>query len=693
MTVNLLERPLADVDPVAERSDVVAPADDYSDASADTSSETVEVVAPVIVIGGGPVGIRAAQELSRAGCDVVLFNAERWKPYNRVKLTPLLSGDVQLGQVEQSLEFPGDGKVSLYSNTSIVDIDRERKSVTTNRGRQFTYDKLIIATGSRAHVPPIEGRDLDGVFTFRNFDDVEKLLARSFRSRQCVVVGGGLLGLEAARGMADRGVETYVIEHEDHLMARQLDRAGGDGLKAAVEKMGLHVLTGTRVTAFTGQTRLEAIELAGRDPVICDTAIICTGIRPNMEMARDIGLAVGRGIKVDHTLLTSDPNIYAVGECAEFEDQIYGLVGPGFEQAIAAVQHITDRRPEGKAAYGGSVLATKLKIVGTDVFSTGDVEQLDQRRDLNSVVFEDEVNGIYRRLVFKRYRLVGAIALGDWTELARIQETVKSGGVIYPWQARRFATTGLVWPKTEPKSVKDWPRTATVCNCTGVTRGQIGDCIAVGAVSLDDVKRDTGASTVCGTCKIHIGELLEAPVPREPVAWWRTLTLLSVLTALAAAITLFSPAVPTAVAIDERSWADLLFLDSYTKQVSGYTLLALSVLAAVLSLRKRLSFTKLGSFSSWRTAHTAIGVIALVALFAHTGFRLGSNLNMWLMLSFLGLALAGAVAGAATALEHRVFDAPQSAARLRTASFWMHLIAFWPLPPLLAVHILTVYFY
>ena len=185
----------------------------------------------VVVIGGGPAGIRTAQELARSGQHVVLLNAERWRPYNRVKLTPLLSGDVQLGQVEQSLDFPGPGKVSLYSDTRVVSIDRSARTVTAQNGRSWAYDKLVICTGSRAHVPPIPGIDLPGVFTFRNFDDVEKLVARSVRARRCVVVGGGLLGLEAARGMHDRGAETVVIEHEIGLMARQLDARGSELLK------------------------------------------------------------------------------------------------------------------------------------------------------------------------------------------------------------------------------------------------------------------------------------------------------------------------------------------------------------------------------------------------------------------------------------------------------------------------------
>lgn len=648
---------------------------------------------PVVIIGGGPSGIRVAQELSKSGSNAVLFNAERWQPYNRVKLTPLLSGDVQIGQVTQALNFNGPGNVALYSNTSVVAIDREAKTVTTKQGRVWPYSKLVICTGSRAHIPNIPGRDLAGVYTFRNFDDVEKLVARSMRSRHCVVVGGGLLGLEAARGMKERGVPTTVIEHEAFLMARQLDAKGGEHLADHVRQMGIDVLTGTSVKAFTGVERLQAVELSSGNSIDCDTVILCTGVRPNMEFARDIGLQVGRAIKVDKNLRTSDPNIYAVGECAEFENQICGLVGPCYDQAIAAAHHIAGSKGR-LTVYKGSTPATKLKIVGIDVFSIGDVEQLEQRQDCRTITFEDNAKGLYRRIVIRRGQLVGAIAIGDWAEIGPLQEAVKTNKLLMPWQERRFARTGDIWPQREPASARDWPRSQTVCNCTGVNRGQIGDAIALGAQSIEDVKRDTGASTVCGSCGIHIAEILDAPAPREAVKGWRTLAAASLVALIGAIATYFLPVWPTATHIEARNFADTLFLESIPKQWTGYTLLALSSVAAILSLRKRIPlFSKLGGYNGWRIIHLLFGCIALGVLFAHTGFRLGANLNSWLMATFLCLALAGAFAGFTTAFEHTIGNSAKTAASLRKTSFWLHLIAFWPLPLLLTFHILIVYFY
>jgi nitrite reductase (NADH) large subunit len=651
------------------------------------TAEGQAITQSVAIIGGGPSGLRLAQELSRRGISTTVFNAERWAPYNRVKLTPLLSGDVQIGQVLQPLVFPGPGHVDVYSDRSVVDVDRSRKTISDKFGRVWPYAKLVFCTGSRAHVPPIPGHDLPGVFTFRNFDDVEKLVARSFRSRRTIVIGGGLLGLEAARGMTDRGTETWVIEHERHLLARQLDEHAGQLLAQHIDALGIRIRTGQSVARIEGRDRVEGLELSGGERIACDTVILCTGVRANMELARDIGLAVGRGIKVSATLQTADPDIYAVGECAEFESHVCGLVGPAFEQAAIAAAHIAGET----VAYSGSVPATKLKVVGIDVLSIGDVEQIEQRTELGSLSFEHDDRKIYRRLIVSRGRLVGAVAIGDWAEINRLQEAVRSRQRLWPWQRVRFWWKGDVWAKRAPASVREWPRAATVCNCTGVTRGQIGDAISLGCATIADVRRDTGASTVCGSCGPLIEELLGAPPKRQPVRLFKPIATASAIAGVLALVTFLAPAWPTARNIEMRGVADLLWLNGTWKQVSGYMLLALSVAAAVLSLRKRA--IRFGDFANWRVVHVAVGVATLLTLFLHTGFRLGSNLNKWLMLSFLFTAFAGAAAGLATALEHRLLSSQRQAARSRALTFSLHILALWPLPLLLTAHVLCFYFY
>lgn len=646
-------------------------------------TEAQDETAPVVVVGGGPVGLRAAEELGKRGLRVTLLNAERWRPYNRVKLTPFLAGEVQIGQVYQPLPFQGKGRIKLYTGLRAVTIDREHRLIWTQLGRCFPYSVLVLATGSRAHIPNLPGRDLPGVYTFRNFDDVESLMARRARARRAVVIGGGLLGLEAARGMAARRIETTVVEHGPHLMARQLDAEAGDLLAREIERMGVEVRTGAAINAIEGELAVEGVSLAYGERLSADTVLICTGIRANVEIARDAGLAVDRGIRVDDRMRTGDPAIYAVGECAQIGDDVFGLVAPGLEQASIAAANITG----GIAQYAPSPPSTKLKAVGVDVFSMGDIEQLDQRSDIKTADWRSDDQRRYRRLVMKRGRLIGALGIGDWQEVNRLQQAIRDRRRIWAWELYRFRRSGGLFGDKQPASVRDWPAAATVCNCTGVSRGQLGDAIALGCDSVAALRRETSASSVCGTCKPHLETLLAMPASREATPGWRWIGFLSLFAVIVAAIAVVAPPWPFVTSVQTGFRLDMLWIDGFWKQVSGFLLLALASLAAFLSIRKRIRKRKLGSYDAWRILHVAVGALALAVLFIHSGFNLGANLNFWLMACFLTLSIAGAITGIFTALEHKFGGAA------RRPLVWLHIIAFWPLPVLLLVHIVSSYAY
>jgi nitrite reductase (NADH) large subunit len=643
--------------------------------------------APVIVVGGGPSGLRVAQELARRAIPVIQFNAERWRPYNRLKLTPFLAGEVQIDIVYQPNLFPAGSAVTQYTGQTIVAIDRAAKTVENQFGRRFAYSKLVLCLGAHPHIPPIPGRKLPGVYRFRNFDDVELLVARSMRSRRTVVIGGGLLGLEAARGMALRKVDTIVVEHETHLMARQLDRGAGLLLEEQILAMGLGVRTGCSVQAIEGAGRVEHVRLSSGETIACDSVIICTGIRSNIELAREAGIAVGRGITVNDRMQTSDPDVYAAGECAEHDGHVYGLVAPGLEQAAVAAGHLAGEN----ASYRGSVPTTKLKIVGTDVFSMGDIEQLDQRLDVSSVTWKQPRKGIYRRLVRRRGRLVGALAVGDWPEVNRIQQAVRDRGFIWPWQLWWLRRTGRLFPVSAPKLAALWPAAATVCNCTGVTRGQLGEAMRNGAGTVDLLMRDTNASTVCGTCRPLLHEILGQAAQHEPVFGARTIAVASGLAALASLAAVLLPSWPYSQSLQQGIGIDGLWMAGFWKQVTGFTLLGLSALVAFLSVRKRVRMDWLGGYRFWRIVHTAVGAGALGVLFMHTGFHLGQNLNRWLMVTFLCVAGAGSATGIVTAREHAVLS--KGKVSPRPAFVWLHILIFWPLPVLLLLHVVTVYAY
>ncbi|MCV6598313.1 MAG: FAD-dependent oxidoreductase, partial [Mangrovicoccus sp.] len=431
---------------------------------------------PVLVIGGGPVGMRAAQRLAAAGQPVRVINAESVLPYNRVKLTPLLAGEVGFDAItlHRPEESAHSDLITIHNGLRAERIDRGARQVITSDGGSWPYETLILATGSSAHMPRIAGSDLPGVFTFRDHADTEWLIARSLSARHVVVIGGGLLGLEAARGMQRRGAQVTIVEHEGRLMPRQLDRAGAAELQARIEMLGVQVLCGQSVTGISGLGRVEKVHLRDGTEMAADTVIICTGVRANTWLAKEAGLGVGRGVVVDDQLRSNDPAIFAVGECAEHDGQVYGLVGPGLDQADMAASVIAG----GQGGYHGSLPATRLKVLGADVFSAGPVEQLDAARHIESLSYHE--GSSYRRLFLQRGRLVGAIAVGAWDQASRVQQAVADQIQIWPWHIRRFTKEGELF------SVRDGgtaalPATALVCTCTATSCGQLRSAVAQGA--------------------------------------------------------------------------------------------------------------------------------------------------------------------------------------------------------------------
>lgn len=350
-----------------------------------------------------------------------------------------MGGDVQFGDITLATGGERDSGPQIQTGVRVTKIDRDAQCVTTASGAILPYETLVIATGSRAFVPNIPGADLAGVYTFRTADDASALLARCFSARQVTVVGGGLLGLDAARGLNRRGCHVTVVEHENRLMPRQLDPAAAAHLKTKIKALGVDVHISARVSEITGSDRFEAVELADGTVVKSDTVILCTGVRANLSLASSSGLAFERGILVSDRMQTSDPSIYAVGECAQYVGQVIGLVGPGYAQAEVAAAAISGE----EAQYTAPLNATKLKAICADVFSVGDVESFDASANVKSHVWQSD--SAYRRIFVERGKLVGAIAVGAWDQVSRILEATKAGALIYPWMLFRFRRSGALW--------------------------------------------------------------------------------------------------------------------------------------------------------------------------------------------------------------------------------------------------------
>lgn len=655
---------------------------------APTSHAAFEI-ADVIVVGAGPVGTRVIQELHRLrpALRLVLVGDEPCLPYNRVRLSSALAGEVSWDSLAADSRVPEHANVMARYGCRIEAIDRSAREVVAAGGARMRYRHLVLALGSRPVVPALPGMQLAGVFTLRDMRDAQRLAARMVRSRHTIIVGGGLLGLEAARAMRRHHTRVTVIDHADRLMARQLDTEGGGLLAQRIAALGIEVLVGDGLLRVDGEDSVAGITLRSGRQVHADTLVVAAGIRPNVEIARAAGLQVGHGIRVDDLLRTNDPAIFAVGECAEHRGAVYGLLAPGYEQAAVVANAIAGI---GQVRYAGSTSATKLKVMSCPVFSIGDTGNEGLSNFDRVHRFRDPRNGVYRKLVLNRGRLTGAMAVGDWDEVGRLQEAVLRGRYVLPWQRTRFERCGSVWGDELGADVGAWPADATVCNCTGVTRGQLAEAMRKGCASVDALAGCTGASSVCGTCKPLLAQLVGAQASAQPVRGARTIALLGA-GAIAAAALLLLPGLPYADTVQGDVHWDRLWRDGAWKQVSGFSLLALMLALGALGLRKRWSFPAFGAFDLWRLVHVVLGMAVVAGLVVHTGGRTAGHLNAALSICVVGLALGGGIASWVLGREHEMDGARARA--WRSTALWSHILLLWPLPVLIAFHVLKTYWF
>ena len=466
----------------------------------------------LVLIGNGMAGVRTVEELLKIDdslYDITIFGSEPYGNYNRIMLSPLLASEKNIDEIMLNDEsWYKENNITLHSGIAVEKIDRVNKQVIAD-GLSVDYDRLIIATGSNPFILPVPGVELEGVIGFRDIADVETMLAATKIYKNAVVIGGGLLGLEAANGLMKQGMDVSVVHLSDSLMNRQLDKTSSSLLKTSLEERGMNFYLKADTESIIGDKHVTAVRFKDGSEVDADLVVMAVGIRPNIHLAQQANIYCDKGIVVTDTMQTYDPNIYAVGECVQHRETCYGLVAPLFDQAKVCANHLAQ---VGTKQYEGSVTSTKLKVTGIDLFSAG--QFIEQEGD-EALVLQDPSQGVYKKLVIRENTIKGAVLYGDtidgsWYFQLMREQTDVSGfrhNLLFGQHDLGDAGHG------EESRVVAMSNDAEICGCNGVCKGDIVTAIGEkGLFTLDDVRAHTKASSSCGSCTALVEALLASTV-------------------------------------------------------------------------------------------------------------------------------------------------------------------------------------
>ena len=470
----------------------------------------------LVMVGNGMAGVRTLEELLKISpdlYDITVFGAEPHANYNRILLSPVLAGEMTLKDIMlNDVDWYARNNITLHLNKTVTKIDRRAKQVIAEDGTLAGYDRLLLATGSTPFMLPIPGTDLEGVITYRDIHDTNAMIEAAGKYRHAVVIGGGLLGLEAANGLKLRGMNVTVVHLMDWLMERQLDQTAARMLQKSLEAKGLQFLLKTQTSAIVGDSqdgRVRGVKFNDGSELAADLVVMAVGIRPNTTLAESAGIHCNRGVVVNDTMQTYDPRIYAVGECVSHRGTAYGLVAPLFEMGRVAANHLANF---GIGRYEGSVTSTKLKVTGIDLFSAGDFTGNDETEE---IVLHDAVGGIYKKLVLKDNRIVGGVMYGDtvdgswYFQLLRDRQDVHELREHLMFGQSHLGNAGHAG-QNKAAAMAD---SAEVCGCNGVCKGAIVNAIkAQGLFTLEDVRKHTKASSSCGSCTGLVEQILASTV-------------------------------------------------------------------------------------------------------------------------------------------------------------------------------------
>ncbi|MFC5467139.1 nitrite reductase large subunit NirB [Cohnella suwonensis] len=462
----------------------------------------------LVMVGNGMAGVRAIEHLLKLAPDayeITIFGAEPHPNYNRIMLSSVLAGGADIKDIVlNDWDWYKDNGICLHAGHRVERIDTVRRTVTSDKGLTAEYDSLLIATGSDAFMLPLPGADKEGVIGFRDIKDCETMMETSKKYKKAIVIGGGLLGLEAARGLLNLGMDVTVVHINSYIMNRELDQAAGLMLQKELEEQGMKFLLRKNSSAIIGKKRVTGLAFTDGTEAEADLIVMAVGIRPNVALGVKANLEVKRGIVVNDFLETSEENIYALGECAEHRGITYGLVAPLYEQGAVLAKRLAGLETAG---YAGSVTSTKLKVSGVDVYSAG---RYDEPEGSRSLKYQDELDGVYKKLVLRDDKLIGAVLFGDTGDGAKLFSIIKSGESVKGREKELLlgAPLGAAGGSQDDR-LAAMADDEIVCGCNGVTKAAIGDAVVnKGCTSLGEIKACTKASGSCGGCKPLVEGLL-----------------------------------------------------------------------------------------------------------------------------------------------------------------------------------------
>lgn len=651
---------------------------------------TEENSKPILaLIGNGMVSCRFCEEFVNLKLndiyDLVVIGEEEKPAYDRVQLTKYAADRSFDKILLKNSRWYKENNIKLLLGKAVESVNTEQKTLLIKDGENIKYNKLVFATGSAPYVPPVPGNDSPGVFVYRTYKDVDKISDFAEGCRVAAVVGGGLLGLEAANFLKNLGLRTHIIEQAEYLMPRQLDISGSQLLMNKIKNKGYQLHTGVSLEEIK-KLENNSLDICFKDgeKISVDIVIFAAGVRANSDLALNAGISCSqsKGIVVNDCLETSVKDIYAIGECVRHKGQLYGLVAPGYEMA-----GILARRISGKDdLFVEADMSTRLKMLGEDVISLGDALQ-----PYKSIIYRNE--DTYRKIVHFENTIVGAIGVGEWLQSGQIQTAIQNKMPLNIKEIRNFIKTGSLWDN-ERLDVRKWPDDTLICNCMKISKGTILEKINEGKNTPLLIKACTGASSVCGSCEPLVSTLCGQNVePRNKPE--KTLLVFSFLTLSAVLVLLFSTPFWGGNSVESFKYKATAFLTSSSiRQISGFTILGLTVLAAALSLRKRMKKFQFGSFKAWRLTHALIGFLSVIILILHTGFSAGRNINFILFTTFSIINLFGFITGFASAFEFFGMNKLSAFCRKwKPQITFIHMLAFWPLPVLLVFHIIQAYYF